>query len=168
MINLGLNNKVEVRIPRSHTTAIFQIQHNGSTVFSPTGFDCNAVTGFLHHRFLFLCHLSIIFERCDFGHWLCLARHLDTSCMLSLQSNTACSKKLEDRFFSNWRIWKEQKTSESCSCKYSLTSFLCLRVPRKGGPKLHTILHVFNRRILYFVKVFGDAQNLHCVLTQLI
>lgn len=60
----------------------------------------------------------------------------DACCMLSLHSNAVCNKKLEDRFFNNRRIWKEQKTSESCSCKYSLTSFLCLQVPRKGDPKL--------------------------------
>lgn len=138
---------------------IFQIQHNGCAVFSHQGFGCNALTGFLQHHVFFLCLLHTVLD-VTWSLGFAKGTSILAVCLV-LQSDTVCSKNLEDRFFNNWRIWKENKVFESCSCNYNLISILYLQVPRKRGPKLspHTLLHVFSIRIWCFVKVFRDTQN---------
>lgn len=172
MINLGPTNEVEVRVVRSRATVSFQTQPNGSTVFSPTGFDCELCSHWLSRRSKKSSSVTSTpsLNHVTLGIGFALRGTLMACCMLSLHSNTACSRKLKDKFFNNRRIWKEQKAFKSCSCKYSLTSFLYLWVPRKCGPELgssYTPSCSYNKKSVFCESLQGHP-NLRCVLIHLI
>lgn len=126
----------------------------------------NAGTGFLRHHFLFLCHLNTVFEPHDFGHWL----RLDACCMLSLHSNTACSKKIKNRFFNKGESGTNRRHLKAAAANIARQLSCVCKSPEKVVQSwaLHTFRHVFNIRILCFVKVFRDTQNVQCILIQLI
>lgn len=172
MINLGPTNEVEAKVVGSWATVSFQIQPNGSTVFSPTGFDCELCSHWLSRWSKKSSSVTSTpsLNHGTLGITFALRGTLMACCILSLHRNTVCSRNLKDKFFNNRRIWKEQKAFKSCSCKYSFTSFLYLWVPRKGDPELgssYTPSCFYYKKSVFCESLLGHP-NLQCVLIHLI